>query len=60
VTTDEWLRTVRGWLCYAVVIHLQMRWWWPGGAMVLVPYAGDWEYRKERRELTREQRKAQP
>ena len=42
--TPEWLRLLRGWPCYVLVMYTPLwRWNW------LLPYAGDWSYREDAR-----------
>lgn len=50
----EWLICLRGWLAYVIAVHTPIdRVWW-GAFLWLLPYAGDWIYREQRREFARE------
>lgn len=40
------MRALRNLLCYLICVHTQIdRFWWRG-YLALLPYAGDWAYRR--------------
>ncbi len=50
--TPEWLRVLRGWPAYMVIFYLTPRRLTLNRPFIwLLPYAGDWAYRHERRAL---------
>lgn len=49
MNAPEWLRLLRGWPCYMLVCCTPL-WRWNA----LLPYAGDWAWREDRRALRTE------
>lgn len=52
----EWLRLLRGWPAYLIIMYTPFdRWRWSRALITwpLLPYAGDWAYRHDRREARR-------